>query len=133
MKGLDRLRGSMMTDGNDINEVVVVEDGDDCHQGDQNGQPFVLLLRVTEDNGKPLPIGGFTGRAMAQMLHEIAGVVSKEVVILTDQEVVMTLEEEASMMEVSRAVHGLHHWGGQSITVDRMVARKDSITEIVRE
>ena len=70
---------------------------------------------------------------MAQMLHETAGVVPKEVVILTDQEVVMTLEEEASMMEVSRAVHGLYHWGGQSITVDCLVARKDSLTEIVRQ
>ena len=48
---------------------------------------------------------------MTQMLHEIAGVVPKEVVILSDQEVVMKLEEEASMMEVSRAVHGLYHWG----------------------
>ena len=70
---------------------------------------------------------------MAQMLHEIAGVVPKEVVILTDQDIVMTLEEEASMMEVARAVYGLYHWGGQSTTVDCLVARKDSITEIVRE
>ena len=61
---------------------------------------------------------------MAQMLHEIAVVVPKGVVILTDQEVVMKLEEEASMMEVSRAVHGLYHWDGQSITVDCLVARK---------
>ena len=70
---------------------------------------------------------------MAHMLHEIAGVVPKEVVVLTDQEVVMTLEEETFVMEVSRAAHGLHHWGGQSITVECLVARKDSITEIVRE
>ena len=70
---------------------------------------------------------------MAHMFHEIAGVVPKEVVVLTDQKVVMTLEEEESMMEVSRVVHGLYHWGGQSITVDYLVARKDSITEIVRE
>ena len=67
------------------------------------------------------------------MLHEIAGVIPKEVVIVTDQEVVMTLEEEASMMEVSRAVHRLYHWGGQSITVDCLVARKVLMTEIVRE
>ena len=33
--------------------------------GDWNEQPFVLLLRVTQSNGKPLPIGGFTGRAMS--------------------------------------------------------------------
>ena len=36
--------------------------------------------------------GGFTGRAMSQMLHEIAGVVPKEVVIMNDQEVVMELD-----------------------------------------
>ena len=60
---------------------------------------------------------------MALMLHEKVGVVPKEVVILTDQEVVMRLEEEASMMEVSRAVHGLYHWGRQPIMVDCLVAR----------
>ena len=29
--------------------------------GEKNDLPFVLLLRVTQSNGKPLPIGGFTG------------------------------------------------------------------------
>ena len=36
-------------------------------------------------------------------------------------------------MEVSRAVHGVFHWGGQSITFDSLVAKKDFITEIVRD
>ena len=57
----------------------------------------------------------------------------KEVVILTDQEVVMELNVDMSIMEVSRAVHGLYQWAGQSISVDSLVARKDSIQEIVRE
>ena len=30
MKGLDRLKRSIMAEGNDINEMVKVEDGDDC-------------------------------------------------------------------------------------------------------
>ena len=101
--------------------------------GDHSGQPFVLLLRVMQSNGKPLPIGGFTGRAMSQMLHEVAGVVPREVMIMNDQEVVMELEEETSMMEVSRVIHGLFHWGGQSICIDSLVAKKDLVTEIVRE
>ena len=41
--------------------------------GEQSGQPFVLLLRVTQSNGKPLPIGRFTGRAVSQMLHKLLG------------------------------------------------------------
>ena len=59
------------------------------------------------------------------MLHEVAGVVPEEVVIMNDQEAVMELEEETSMMEVSRVKHGLFHWVGQSISVDSLVAKKD--------
>ena len=71
----------------------------------------------------PTP-GWFTGKAMSQMLHEVAGVVPKEVVIMNDQELVM---------EFSRAIHGLFHWVGQSISVNSLVAKKDLVTEIVRE
>ena len=88
---------------------------------------------MTQASGKPLPIGGFTGRSMAQMLDEIAGVTLREVVILTDQEVVVELEMETPIMEVSQAVHGLYRWAGQFISVDSLVARRDSIKEIVRE
>ena len=54
------------------NEVKVKEE-EGYLRGDKSEQPFVLLLRVTLASGKPLPIGGFTERAMAQMFYEIAG------------------------------------------------------------
>ena len=96
-------------------------------------QAFVLLLRVTQANSKPLPVGGFTNRAIAQMLYKIAGVTLRDVVVLTDQEIVIELEMETPVMEVSRAVHGLYQWVGQSITVDSVVARRDLIKEVVKE
>ena len=101
-----------MANGSDMNEMMRLnetEEGDDPFMGVQKRQRFVLLLRVTQSNGKPLPIGGFTGRAMSQMLHEFAGAVPKEVMIMNDQEAVMEFEEETSMMEVSRAIHRLFH------------------------
>ena len=88
---------------------------------------------MTQANGKPLPIGGFTGRAMAQMLYDIAGVTPRDVVVLTDQKVVVELEMETPIMEVSRAVHRLYQWAGQSISVDSLVARRDLIKEIIKE
>ena len=93
----------------------------------------MLLLRVTQANGRPLPIGGFTGRAMTQMMHDIMGVIPKEVDILTDKEVVFKIEDQSSIIEVSRAIQGLFHCGGQSIMVDSVVATQDLITEIIRE
>ena len=122
-----------MAEGNEIEEVMKVEEGDECHHADPKDGLFVLLLRVTPANGRPLPIGGFTSRAMTQMIHEITGVILRELVILTDQEVVFEIEDETSIIEVPKAVQGLFHWGGQSITVDSVVATQDSITEIIKE
>ena len=51
---------------------------------------------------------------MMQMIHDIIGVIPKEVDILTDQEVVFKIEDQSSIIEVSRVMQGLFHWGGQS-------------------
>ena len=116
-----------------MSEEVKAEDEEGYLAEDKREQAFVVLLTVTQANGKPLPIGGFTNRVMAQMLYKITGVTLRDVVVLTDQEVVIELEIETPILEVSRAVHGLYQWAGQSITVDSVVARRDSIKEIVKE
>ena len=112
--------------------MIKAEEGDDLCSGDWNEQPIVLLLRVTQANGKPLPIGGFKARAMSQMLHEVTGAIPKEVGIMNDHEVGMELDEEMSLMVVSSAIHGLFHWDRQSVMVDILVAKRDLITEIVK-
>ena len=66
-----------MAEGSDMNDVIKTEERDDPFWGDQSGQPFVLL-RVMQSNGKPLPTGGFTGNAMSQMVHKVAGVLPKK-------------------------------------------------------
>ena len=86
----------------DMNEVIKTEEGCDTFMGDRNEQPFVLLLRVTQSNGKPLPIGGFTGRAMSQMLNEFAGVVQVEGALATHT-------EEAVQSAVIGSVRGAAH------------------------
>ena len=93
-------------------------------------QLFVLLLRITQANGRPLPMEGFMNRAMVQMICDVTGVIPKEVEILMDQEVVVEVEDQSSIVEVSRVIQGLFHWGGQAVTVDSVVATQDSITEL---
>ena len=67
------------------------------------------------------------------MIPDIMGVIPKEVDILTDQEVVFKIEDQSSIIEVSRVIQGLFHWGGQSITMDSVEATQDLITEIIKE
>ena len=43
---------------------------------------------------------------MSEMLHEVAGVIPREVVVMNDQEAVMESEEEKSIMEVLKQFMG---------------------------
>ena len=44
-----------------MEDVVNAEVGDHTSVGDESSQQFALLLRVPQSNGRPLPVGGFTG------------------------------------------------------------------------
>ena len=72
-----------------MEKITQVEDNDEYPHPNPRDQQFVLLLRVTQDNGRPLPMEEFTTRAMVQMICDVTQVVPKEVEILTDQEVVV--------------------------------------------
>ena len=60
-----------------IEKMTQVEEGDECHHPNLRDQQFVLLLEVTQANGRLLPIGGFMSRAMIQMICDITGVIPK--------------------------------------------------------
>ena len=83
----------------------------------------MLLLSVTQANGRLLPTGGFMSGAMIQLICDIMGVIPKEA----------ETEDQSSIIDVSRAIQGLFHWEGQAITVDSVVANQDSINEIIKE
>ena len=55
-----KVKGLIMVEGNSMSEEVKVEDEEGYLGEDKRERAFVLLLRVTQANGKPLPIGGFT-------------------------------------------------------------------------
>ena len=89
-----------------IEKMTQVEEGDECHHPDLRDQQFVLLFRVTQANGRLLPIGGFMSRAMIQMICDIMGVIPKEADISTDQEVVLEIEDQSCIIEVFRQYKG---------------------------
>ena len=115
-----------------MEKIMQVEEGDECHHPDPRDRQFVLLLRVTQANGRPLPIEGFMSRAMVQMMCDVMGVIPKR-------------GRNSGPRGRSRSRGSvLHSRGIQSntwvislvmsaVTVDSVVATQDLITEIVKE
>ena len=54
---------------------------------------------------------------MSQVLYEIAGVVPEEVMVMNDQEVAMEFKKNTPMIGVSKAIHGLFHWGDSPLVL----------------
>ena len=59
-----RKLGKMVEEKEVIEKMTEVEECDECHHPDLKDQQFVLLLRVTQANGRAMPMGGFMSRAM---------------------------------------------------------------------
>ena len=116
-----------------MEKITQVGDDEECSHSNLKDVQFVLLLRVIQADGQPLSVEEFTSKAVVQIIHVAMGVVPKEVEILSDQEVMVEVEEPPSIIEVSQGVQGLCHWGGQAIKIDGIVAVTDSIPGIVRE
>ena len=76
-----------------MKKITQVEENDEYPHSDPRDQQFVLLLRVTQADGRPLPVEEFMSRAMVQMISDVMGVIPKEVEILMDQEVVVEVED----------------------------------------
>ena len=89
-----------------MEKITQVEDNNEYPHPNPRDQQFVLLLRVTQDIGWPLPMEGCMGRAMVQMICDVTGVVPKEVEILMNQEVVVEVEDQSSIVEGSRGIQG---------------------------
>ena len=116
-----------------MEKITQVEDNEEYPHLNPKDHQFVLLLRVTQDDGQPLPMEESMSRAMVQKICEVTGVIPKQVEILMDQEVVVEVEDQSSIVEVSTGIQGLFHWGGQAVTVDSIVAVQDLISGIVKE
>ena len=84
-----------------MEKITQVGDDEECSHPNLKDHQFVLLLRVTQADGQPLPMEEFTSKAMVQMICDVTGAVPKEVEILSDQEVVVEVEELPSIIEVS--------------------------------
>ena len=116
-----------------MEKITQVGDDEECSHPNLKDRQFVLLLRVIQADGQPLPVEEFTSRAVVQMICEATGVMPKEVEILSDREVVVEVEELPSIMDVCQGVQGLCRWGGQAIKIDGVVAVPDSIPGIGKE
>ena len=69
-----------------------------------------MLLKVVQNSGKPLPVGSFTMRAVANKIKKLTGFNPTEVEIMNGQDVVIDFDPEVPVVEIAQKVHGPVLW-----------------------
>ena len=113
-------------------QVVVEEQGSEgesprggCGSFSQTGSvqdPLVLLLKVTQLDRWPFPIGIFTACAVTQHIIDITGKSPVHTDVLTDCEVVVQMEPAEIVVSVAQEFCNVHVWDGCAAKITCLVS-----------
>ena len=73
---------------------------------------LLLLLKVTQTDGRPLPVGMLTAHTVAQHVIELTGQNPVEIDVMNDHNVIVQMEPETSIVHAAQALHNAMGWPG---------------------
>ena len=100
-----------------------------------DGKPLnlTLLLKVVQNSGKPLPVGSFTARAVADKIKKLTGFNPTEVEIINGQHIVIDFHFEVPVVEVAQKVHGPILWVGMNSEISCLMSSRKSVLSIMND
>ena len=85
------------------------------HAGDNAEPPppsndVALLMKMTQRNGKPLPVGSHIERKVYAEIQKLTGANPLGISKLNDQEVLVKFEEKTPIVGVAIHIEKIDHW-----------------------
>ena len=130
-----------------LGEVEMVEQGgEEVTEGGSSGgicrmqvhsdppsEPLLLLLEVTQTDGRPLPVGMFTTRTVAQHVIDLTGQNPVEVDVMNDCDTITQMEPETTVVHAAQALHNARLWDGQAAEITCLLSSRQSVVNVVHE
>ena len=80
-------------------------------------EPLLLLLEVTQTDGRPLPVRMFTARTVTQYVNNLTGQNPVEVDVMNDRDVIIQMEPDTTVVHAAQALHNARLWDGQATEI----------------
>ena len=66
-----------------------------------------ILLRILQEDGRPLPIGSFTERSVTQKVHNLTGITLDRVTMVTPSPAILEFPTGCSVVHVAQTLHAM--------------------------
>ena len=96
-------------------------------------EPLLLLLEVTQTDGRPLPVGMFTACTVAQHVINLTGQNPVEVDVMNDHDAIIQMEPETTVVHAAQALHNARLWDGQAAEITCLLSPRQSVVNMVHE
>lgn len=92
-----------------------------------------LLMKMTQRNGKPLPVGSHIERKVYAEIQKLTGANPLGISKLNDQEVLVKFEEKTPIVGVAICIEKIGHWDEIPVEVECVMAGKETLIKVVKE
>ena len=124
-----------------ISEIVHGENGEpevfhdiDCHDlNPPESNALALLMKFTQPEDKPLPVGVITEQSIYALIKQVMGTVPFGVTVMNDRDVIVEFRPKVRLWEVSSLMYNLRSWDKYKIEVACLMLMKSQLTVMVKD
>ena len=91
---------------------------------------LVLLLKITQPGGRPLPTGVITERSIMALVKEVTNNEPLGVTIMTSSDTVLEFGQGARMFEIS---HNVNSWNKYKVEMGTIMSSKTQVESLIKE
>ena len=90
------------------------------------------MLRVEQEDGRPMPVGTHSERCVSQQILWWTGVTPECVIRVNPFDTVVEVAVEVPIVAVAQQLHLVHEWEEIPMNVSCMMGKKEYIMDVVR-
>ena len=92
---------------------------------------LLLLLRVEQEDGRPMPVGTHTERCISQKILQRTGITHERVIRANLFDTVVEVAAEVPIVAVAQQLHLIHEWEEILVNVSCIMGKREYIMDVV--
>ena len=92
---------------------------------------LLLLLRVKQEDGRPMSVGTHSEHCVSQQILQWTGVTPKRVIRVNLFDTVVKVDAEVLIVAVAQQLHLIHIWEEIPVNISCMMGKKEYIMDMV--
>ena len=132
MEGLQQIRGAEGGSDVEFHDIPNNPSTNICSEtpGTTERTELPILLRILQEDGRPVPIGSFTERSVARKVHHLMGITLDRVTMVTPSDAILELPAGCSVIRVAQELHAMKKWEDIPIYVSCLMGNRHYIMEV---